>query len=257
MPLQPDTALDLNTIAPNLIPDGRYYWRVRALNAAGSSPWSTPQTIQIDRTPPPTVTLRVPAAAPAVSQNTRPTFSWSPAAGAVRYRLLVSYLPDLSVPVEGYESRIISGLSFTGSGMLGHPNYVAPLQGEFFWAVYPIDAASNVGSAVIRDSYVDFRLSPAADALLLSSPAGIRPRLDWTPVIGMTTYYLDLASNPFFDGSITHTLEANHYTITRFDVEALYPLMGDVLRPGAVIFWRVRLPNQPSGYTPPRAFFCR
>lgn len=255
MPMQPDTALDLNMIAPNPISDGRYYWRVRALNAAGSSPWSTPQTIQIDRTPPPAVTLQLPAAAPVVSQNTRPTFSWSSAAGAVRYRLLVSYLPDLSVPVEGYESRIISGLSFTGSGMLGHPNYVAPLQGEFFWAVYPIDAAGNIGSAVIRDSYVDFRRSPAADALLLSAPAGIRPRLDWMPVIGMTTYSLDLANNPFFDGGITHTLEANHYTITRFDVEALYPLMGDVLRPGAVIFWRVRLPNQPSGYTPPRAFF--
>lgn len=253
--LQPGTGLNLNTIVPGGLPDGRYYWRVRAINSGGSSPWSAPRTIQIDRVPPSAVMLQQPAVAPALSQNPRPTFSWSPATGAVRYRLMVSYLPDLSVPVTGYENRIITGLSFTGSGALNHAQYVAPLQGQFFWAVYPIDAADNVGSAEIRDSHIDLRRSPAPDALLQTTPNGFLPRLEWAAVVGATTYQLDLATDPFFTHPRTHTLAANAYTLSRFDAAALYPSMGDVLRPGAVIFWRVRLPDQPNGYLAARAFF--
>lgn len=254
--VQPGIGLNLNTIASGGVPDGRYYWRVRAINAGGSSPWSAPRALVIDRIPPPAVTLHRPvAAASAFSQNPRPTFSWSPAAGAVRYRLLVSYLPDLSVPVTGYENRILTGLSFTGSGALNHAHYVAPLQGQFFWAVYPIDAANNVGSADIRDSYIDLRRTPAPDALLQTTPNGFLPRLEWVAVAGATTYQLDLATNPFFSQPRTHTLTANVYTLNRFDVAELYPSTGDVLRPGAVVFWRVRLPDQPNGYLAPRAFF--
>ncbi|MFQ3673100.1 MAG: hypothetical protein SNJ83_05835 [Aggregatilineales bacterium] len=255
--LQPGTGLNLNTIAPSGLPDGRYFWRVRAINAAGISPWSTSRALVIDRTPPPAVTLQQPAAAPTLGQNPRPTFSWSPAAGAVRYRLFVSYLPDLSFPVEveGYESRVVAGTSFTGSGTLGHPNYVAPLQGQFFWAVYPIDAAGNVGSAHIRDSYIDLRRSPAPDALLQATPNGFLPRLEWTAVVGATTYRLDLATDPFFTHPRTHTLASNVYTLSRFDAAVLYPSMGDVLRPGAVVFWRVSLPDQPNGYLAERAFY--
>jgi hypothetical protein len=253
--LQPGYALNLNTAASSPLPDGRYYWRVRALNSAGVGPWSTPREIRIDRTPPPPVTLIQPASASTVVNNARPTFSWLAAPGAVRYRLMVSYLPDLSIPVPGYEDRIVVGLSFTGSGLLGHPQYTAPLQGDFFWAVYPIDAAGNVGTGTIRDSRVDLRRVPAADALLLSSPAGMLPRLEWVPVVGATTYHLELANNIFFDQPHVHTISTNVYTLNRFDVAALYPGMGDTLTPGAVVFWRVTLPGHGQGYMASRAFF--
>jgi hypothetical protein len=85
--------------APNLVAGKIYYWQVRAYNAANvGGAWSTVGIFQITAPPPPDpLTLIAPADGGTTGK--RPAFSWNTYTGAVKYKIIVSKVPDFSTNV--------------------------------------------------------------------------------------------------------------------------------------------------------------
>ncbi len=125
----PDTELD----------DGRYFWRVRALNALGvPGKWSAKRSFTVDTVPPGVPVLRAPADGSS-SRNTRPSFRWRSVQSANFYRLEVNNVNDFSDPntlVLVQERRQLS---------YRPPANAALTPGTYFWRVQARDAAGNWG----------------------------------------------------------------------------------------------------------------
>ena len=112
--------------------DGKYYWRVCALNAIDIyGDCSSPRSFSVDTTPPPVPVLKSPANGSTVTGI--PTFSWNSSTGAVRYELAYG---TSSNPEEFTEkSGELSALSFTPS-IIGSST-------TFYWSVRAKDKAGN------------------------------------------------------------------------------------------------------------------
>jgi hypothetical protein len=114
------------------LPDGRYYWRVRALNAVGApGKWSARRTFIVDTTPPAVPALAAPASDARVT-NPKLILQWNKVKDAVRYELQLDTDPAFLLP------PIDAGKKVTYKPP-------APLaQAAYYWRVRAIDRAGNV-----------------------------------------------------------------------------------------------------------------
>ncbi|HLO29934.1 MAG TPA: Ig-like domain-containing protein [Anaerolineales bacterium] len=121
-----DSSFTLNTP----LADGKYYWWVRAYNAAGEhGAWSPVRSFTIDTSLPAAPVLRFPA--DNASVRGVPTFRWSSVSGAVSYQFEIDDDSDFSSPV----------LSVTQRTLYRRPS--GALRGTYFWHVKAQDAAGN------------------------------------------------------------------------------------------------------------------
>ncbi|MDI6792464.1 MAG: Ig-like domain-containing protein [bacterium] len=123
------------------LPDGVYYWRAMATDAAGNeSEGNNKFSLTIDTTAPDSPTLTNPPPGTNVVVGSNPTFTWQAVTGADSYDLQIDDDPDFSSPV-----RSISGISPTIPTTSYTPSPVLS-EGTYYWRVRARDAAGNIGN---------------------------------------------------------------------------------------------------------------
>jgi hypothetical protein len=177
----PDTSA---TPAP--LPDGRYFWRVRGVNAFGvTGLWSVAWNFTVDTTGPEQPVLRSPADH-AGTRDTTPTLVWRSARTAKQYHVLVAEdtaFTDLKVDVT------VGGTSYTIPAL-------NPLDyGVHYWQVQAIDALGNPGD---WSTPFQFALTIMTNPKDGTATTALRPTFAWAAVPGALSYHFELADNPAF-----------------------------------------------------------
>ena len=224
-----DTTASTDYTTPTLSED-TYFWRVRARDAYENwSGWSIVRNFTIDITPPEAPTLNTPQD-DAILNNNLPLLTWFTVSEPALYVLQIDTEGTFTSPIVSQAGimdtfyQIISILS----------------DNEYFWRVYALDAAGNIGSwSSIRSFTVD-TLGP--NAPVLSSPGDSDAIIDTTPMILWTAvgdaeeYQLQIDTAGTFS-----LLEYNITTLDNF-YSIISPLGG------GMYFWRVRAKDQAGNW---------
>ena len=206
------------------LPNGTYYWRVRASTNAGAvSPWSGTQSFDYLWDTPPTVVS--PLDGDTIVYPEQPlTLHWDVVPHAFKYRVALATDPGLSSLIGGKEFE-------TQARTLAPPVVLA--QGTYFWAVTPVDSEGNRGQQSEIRSFVwvwpsetSLSWSDVADAAELFDP-----QFGWDPVPGAARYEVEI--NPSSDFTI-----GSKVCCTDLPVGTTYSPT-EVL-PNNTYYWRVR-----------------
>ena len=129
---------------PDVLPDGRYFWRVRAFDTFGDSSDVVVRSIWVDATPPvaPTPIPPSPLTGDTINDPT-PLFVWSSVTAAaansptpVSYNIMVSPDPDCSMVVYSFSGIVDTEFDWPDSNELDPGKFWA-------WAVGATDAVGN------------------------------------------------------------------------------------------------------------------
>ena len=214
------------------IPNGNYWWRVRATNAVGDvSLWTEPRPFtKLWNLQP---ALQTPGAGSSLSFPAKPVvLGWSGVAGAAHYLVSVASDPSLGSLVFHYSNQDDAkgppNVAATSAAITGA---LAP--GSYYWSVQPVDAEGNRGVATPVQSFQ--WLWPSATTVKLedlnSTPEVFDPRFSWDPVPGAASYEVEVnSSSDFAPGSkvcCTNPTIATSLTPTQVLEDNVY-------------YWRVR-----------------
>lgn len=221
--------------------DGKYFWRVKAINSlAQSSKWSSPYSLTIDTANPLAPTPSKPIDGSSVIGN--PTFQWLPSLTAVKYQVEYAYTNDGNPATYDYLSNEIL------NKVTHIPTVIPTANATIYWQVRAADAANNwsdwstVSSVtIIPPTPVTPKLdSPAAAALLATST----PTFSWGTVVFGDYYDLQVDDQSSFANPVT--LEFDNLTLTSKTVSGLAD---------GKYYWRVRASNangKSSNWSAPR-----
>jgi ribosomal protein L40E len=144
------------TSASVTLPEGRWYWRIRARDAAGNySAWSSAYSFKVDRTPP---TNGSPTSPPDGSWiNTSPiVLTWSPGS-------------DSLSGVSGYEWQVDDDPSFSSPNYSGTSTStsasISPPEGKWYWRVKTKDIAGNCSAWSKTFSFSLDRTAPSINKI--------------------------------------------------------------------------------------------
>jgi hypothetical protein len=176
---------EICTASVNLsLPDGDYEWEVRVRNEVSSSPWSNPSSFTVKTLPEatdlisPTQTL--------VNCNQIPTYSWQPAALAIRYLLSVQ---DSQRIIEHWYSDIEANCTTTTCSIT--PDFQLA-GGEVQWRI----KSANLAGEGPWSETLSFVVQCPPGATTLISPSGIisdnMPTYTWNTLATATTYQLQV-----------------------------------------------------------------
>lgn len=188
----------------------KYFWRVNATNAAGTSSWSAVWKFTTVISPPPAPILASPANG-ATDVAVNPTISWNSSTGAASYRLQVS-------ADAGFGTMLLdsSGLATTSVNMSGLGNSTM-----YYWRVN----ATSVGGTGSWSTVWHFTTIVAPPAApLLSGPANgstgtsVDPTLTWNSAAGATSYQLQVSADSNF---ATTDVDSTVVVVTSADVHGL------------------------------------
>ncbi len=205
----------------------RYFWRVRALNAGGSGPWSEIRSFTTVPEAPPACLLQSPGDhARDIPRD--PLLAWHPSPGAGRYHLQAG--EDSLFSAATIEDSTITDTFRVASGL--------DFSRKYFWRIRAINAG---GSSPWSDAW-DFTtiMQAPAIAIPLEPPDGatgqsVAPALRWRSAPRAAEYQLQLAA----DSSFSQPL----FDIATPDTAAAAP----PLPYDTPFFWRVRGLNS-GGY---------
>jgi hypothetical protein len=176
------------------LPDGKYWWRVRAVTAGGAiSGWSVASLTKKWRAAP---QLSTPAPGASISFPSESLLlAWKPVVGAVRYEVTIATDQSLG-SVVGNRPVTTSATSFIPPATLE--------DGTYYWAVTPLDAEGHGGTQSGVRSFRWAWPSGTQPSLrdLADAPELFDPLLSWTPVPGAARYEVDVNfSQDFASGS--------------------------------------------------------
>jgi predicted phage tail protein len=219
--LQINQALDYETT---------YFWRVRALNDNGSSPWSGIRvfTTEVDPTPqPPARVLLLSPVNQAVNVSINPLLEWAKADGASSYEIELAGEPTFTTVleqamVEDTEFRPLTSLSYDG---------------VLFWRVRAVNEAGPGEWSLIRIFFTETDPSPG-NVVLSTPPNGqfgvsITPQLAWLPAINAQAYEVQVSATGTF-ADVTFSQLTNDLSV----------VVDPALAYETTWFWRVRAVNQ-------------
>lgn len=184
-----------NTAAtvPTSLPDGDYWWRVRAIDARnGAGAWSGARSLRKRWLAAPQLTG--PVGGLAIPFPAQPlVLQWTRSPGATRYLVDISTDPTLAAPAPGITGRIdTSGNQFTP------PAALAP--GRYHWAVTPVDAEGHRGTRSSVGSFVwtwDTRTATRVQDLE-PDPRLYDPQFSWDPIDGAAAYKVEVNTSEDF-----------------------------------------------------------
>jgi len=221
-----DDFITKNTTATILktLPNGTYYWRVRAQSLTGSSQsaWSDTQSFTMAWSSTPSPTSPTNGASLVYPQPL--LLNWSNVAGAQKYRLTVATDPALGSVLSGYPVDT-SATSFSPSARLAN--------GTYYWAVQPIDAEGRAGA---QSPIWHFTWNWPTDTSLTvtdldPSSQVYDPQFSWDPVAGAAKYEIEINSDEGF-ASGGKVCCSNTTISTSFTPSTLLP--------ADTYYWRVR-----------------
>jgi hypothetical protein len=214
------------------VPNGRYWWRVRAVTAKGKvSAWSAGRSFTKQWTA--TANLASPPSGSSVSFPLNPiVLTWSPVAGAAQYLVSVASDPSLSSLVLRYANQ---------DNPSGPPNVAATnaavsaalAPGTYYWGVTPLDAEGNRGSPSRVFSFTWSWPSTTTPRITDLNPASevFDPQFSWDPVPGAVRYEIEV--NPSADFAPGSKVCCSGTTIAT-------TLSPTTLLKDNVYYWRVR-----------------
>jgi hypothetical protein len=177
------------------IPNGTYWWRVRAVTKAGAvSAWSQPRSLQKAWTA--AAALQAPAAGAPLAFPVDPLrLTWSPVPYAASY--LVSLATDPVLGSLALSDPGSTGPIETAATTLTSPSVLGP--GTYFWSVTPLDARGNKGTPSPVASFAWSWPSTTTPSVtdLVAAPEVYDPQFSWTPVPGAARYEVEV--NPTAD----------------------------------------------------------
>jgi hypothetical protein len=181
------------------IPNGTYWWRVRASTPDGSiSPWTAPRPFKKQWNLQPAI--QTPSAGAALTFPANPAvLRWSGVAGAAHYLVSVASDPTLGSLVFRYSNQ---------DDPNGPPNVAATsaavsnalAQGSYFWSITPVDAEGNRGAATPVNTF-SWLWPSATTPHLEDLQPGLEvfdPRFSWDPVPGAARYEVEINSSVDF-----------------------------------------------------------
>jgi hypothetical protein len=181
------------------IPNGTYWWRVRATNAAGEvGKWTQPRPFRKLWNLVPG--LQSPAPGASLSFPANPVvLRWSGVAGASHYLVSAASDPALgSLVLHSANQDDPKGPPNVAATSAAITAALAP--GSYYWSVTPVDAEGNRGVATPVSSFN--WLWPSATATLLEdlnpAPEAYDPRFSWNPVSGAARYEVEINSSVDF-----------------------------------------------------------
>lgn len=163
------------SLGAGAVPVGTYFVRVHAVLASAVSPPSTELTLTLGPQPP--------ANLQATASGSTVTVQWSPAPGAISYRLAAGSAPGASNVFSG---NVGPATSLTAGG-------VPP--GQYYLRVHGVQGAVESGPSIEALVSVGGCSAPVPTALT-SVVQGAAVSLSWTPVSGATGYALEAGSSP-------------------------------------------------------------
>jgi len=207
-----------------LLNNTKYYWRVNAKNAAGTSSYSSVFNFTTIVSAPAIPVLQSPATG-AVNQATTLTLSWGSVTGAASYRLQVA------------TDSLFATVVFNDSTLTSASKQVGPLLNntKYFWRVNAKNAAGTSSYSSIYNFTTIVSL-PGVPVLTFPSNGAInRPTtlgLSWGSVTGAASYRLQVAKDSLFA-----TVVFNDSTLTSAS-QQVGPLLNNTK-----YFWRVNSKN--------------
>src|SRR5438552_1724083 len=183
---------------PETVPNGTYYWHVRAISADGSvSGWTPTRAFKKLWNLKPAIQTPAPGASLTFPSNPV-VLRWSGIPGAAEYLVPVASDPLLGSIVFRYSNQ---------DDLNGPPNVAAtsaaiasPLApGSYYWAVQPVDAEGNRGvqTPVTTFSWVWPSTTVPQVTDLDPSAEVFDPKFSWNPVPGAARYEVEI--NPSVD----------------------------------------------------------
>jgi hypothetical protein len=180
-------------------PNGTYWWRVRATNAAGqASAWTQPRSFRKLWNLRPALQKPLPGASLSFPSNPV-VLGWTGVAGAADYLVSAASDPTLGSLVLHYLNQDdpkgppnVAGTSAAITAAL------AP--GSYYWSVTPVDAEGNRGVATPVSSFNWLWPSTTVTHLddLNPAPEAYDPRFSWNPVPGAARYEVEINSSVDF-----------------------------------------------------------
>jgi hypothetical protein len=216
--------LDTTAITNNdTIPDGTYYWRVRAMsktNVPGrwtpirklTKHWSTaPKLLSPVKT--------------SIAWPTTPLLlRWAAVPHAVNYQLEIGTSSALS--------KLVYGPTFVQGTDYVFPSVLSP--GTYYWAVRPVDAAGQLG---VRSAVRTFNWTWPSNTNLTQSdvspdPTYEEPTFSWTPIAGAASYEVQVATDPSYPANAI-ILDSTSVIGTSYTPAKFFPNH-------TTLYWRVR-----------------
>jgi hypothetical protein len=213
-----------------MVDNVQYYWRVRARNAGGWSPWVSAWSFTTSL--PLTPVLLSPSNSSYVTPT--PLLDWEDGVAATRYRLQVSTDPH-------FFTTVIDLVSLTPS-QYQVPGGVLSDSTEYFWRVRGRNTVgwSPWASAWSFNTTIAKPTTPVLQSPANGSTVTTTPLLNWGDVSTATSYRLQVTTDPQF-----FTTVIDEITLT----ESQYQVPGGVLSPGVQYYWRARARNA-GGWSP-------
>jgi hypothetical protein len=205
-----------------------YWWRVRANNGAGYSPWSTAWYFSTATSPFNNAPLLVSPADGALSVVLAPTLNWDPVNGAVSYEYEYDTDNQFNNPITnttGVTAAGISGLNYNTT---------------YYWRVRANDGSANSPYSTVWSFTT--QQNPLAQAPVLLSPVNnavnipTNTTLSWNSVNTATSYEYQIDDDALFGSALSGSVAQTNVNV-------------GPLNNGTVYYWRVRATDGNS-FTP-------
>ena len=219
------TDAGVTTYDADSLADGKYFWRVRALNSVGvAGKWSKRWSLTVDTTGPAAPNLVAPENY--VATGNQPELSWTKVKGAATYHLRISENPNLNPEVLD-----VPGIT----GTIHTP--AAPLPDDtYYWAVRSVDALGNEGPWSDTWTFAaNSALNPPDTPLLTSPTDGTvittqHADLEWGVTTGAAQYQVQVDDKVDFKTPVEDEFDPNEAYQTHNLDDGTY-------------YWRVRAIN--------------
>ena len=180
------------------IPNGKYYWRVRAVTSADhAGRWSTVRTLTKAWTATPT--LQSPTGGATIDWPTNPlVLQWSSVPYAVTYNVYIATDPALANLVLG---SVSSPFQVQGP-QYAFPTVLAP--GTYYWAIQPVDAEGDRGtrSQIGTFTWTWPSVTSVSEVDDSADPSVVEPQFNWNAIAGAASYEVEISrAQDFASGS--------------------------------------------------------